>query len=350
MTATLDGRPPGLNAFFHPGAEFTFDLSWPPGELDGRMFTAALGTADVDVAVVGDVMTLTLAAVDAAAAPVGGKFVLTDTTGGGAYPVVIGKWDPSSMARTSASATVEVAATSGAVAVTVIGASNAQVAAVAGRVDTVEGDLTDLDGRVGGTESALAATEFTVTDNAVIPGVIRTGTFGAPATFGGIEREARYWGAGEMLSPTGQINFGDGIPRVDMPAGVRTDVYAIVEIEEWWLDHTIGCYMEWSNDHDSTGNVRWECTVTQHDIATQAMATGHVLATRTFTQGIPAGSSTTSIIARDDGTHPVCDLSAPGPGPFASFYVFRYSRLGADPLDTLEGSVGFIAGNMTRGQ
>jgi len=350
MTATLDGRPPGLNAFFHPGGAFAFDLLWPAGELVGRTFTAALGLADVDVAIAGDVMTLTLSAADAAAAPVGGRFVLAETTGGGSSPLVIGKWDPSSSARSSASAAVEVASATGAVSVTVLGASGAQVAAVAGRVDGLEGDVADLEPRVAGTESALAATEFAVADNAVIPGVIRTGTFGAPATFGGIEREARYWGAGEMLSPTAVINFAEGVPRVNMPAGVRTDVYAIVEIEEWWLDHTIGCYMEWSNDHTANGDVRWECSITQHNIATEALNAGTVLASRTFTGAVPFGRATTSIIARDDGTHPVCDLADPGPGPFASFYVFKYSRLGGDALDTLEGPVGFIAGNMTRGQ
>ena len=214
---------------------------------------------------------------------------------------------------------------------------------MANGVQISSGRLVDDDGEV-------SLEGLTMTGDVTVGGEIKTGTFGSPATFGGIEREARYWSAGDVLTPTGVINFGDGIPRVNMPAGVRTDVYAVVEIEEWWLDSTIGCYFEWSNDHTDNGKVRWECEITQHDIATQDLDSGTTLVSNAFTAAVPFGRATTSIVARVEGDHPVCDLSNPGPGVFASFYVFRYTRLGDDPLDTLDGPVGFIAGNMTRGQ
>ena len=208
-----------------------------------------------------------------------------------------------------------------------------------------EGKLTTDDGII----SPIVA-GATIRGNVTISGQILTGTLGSPATFGGIEREARVWPAGEMMSPTATINFGDGFPRVNCPADVRTDVYMIVEIEEWWLDSTIGVYFEWVNDHTTTGNVRFDCEMKECDIATQALASAGVIATRIFTHDgstVPAANtSTTSIVGSVSNGNPF----TLDPGTFASFYVLRISRLGADAADTLAGPIGLLAASMTRGQ
>lgn len=203
------------------------------------------------------------------------------------------------------------------------------------------------DTMTGSLAIAGASSDLSVGRNATITGQIKTGTFGTPATFGGIEREARIWPSGQMMSPTAVMNFGDGFPRLNMPDGVTTDVYAIFEVEEWWLDSTIGVYFEWVNDHTTTGDVRFDCQIKECDIATQTLAAAGVIATRTFTTTTPAANiSTTSIVARVIDGLP-CSFS---PGPFASFYVLRISRLGANAADTLAGPIGLLAASMTRGQ
>ena len=180
-----------------------------------------------------------------------------------------------------------------------------------------------------------------------IGGQLLTGTFGAPATFAGIEREGRVFPAGEMASPTAVMNFGDGFPRVNLPADVTTDVYMIFEVEEWWLDSTIGVYFEWCNDHTGVGDVRFDCEIKECDIATEALTAADMIASRVFTATtLAANVPTTSIVASVINGNP-CSFD---PGPFASFYSLRISRLGADAADTLAGPVGLIAASMTRGQ
>jgi hypothetical protein len=186
-----------------------------------------------------------------------------------------------------------------------------------------------------------------VNDDVTVAGQILTGTFGSPATFGGIEREGRVFPAGEMMSPTAVMNFGDGFPRVNMPADVTTDAYMIVEVEEWWLDSSIGVYFEWCNDHSAVGDVRFSCEIKECDIGTEALAAADVIASRTFTTTtLAANTPTTSIVASIANGNP-CTFD---PGPFASFYSLRISRLGADAADTLAGPIGLIAASMTRGQ
>jgi len=182
---------------------------------------------------------------------------------------------------------------------------------------------------------------------------IKTGTFSStPPDFGatwvGIEREARCFPAGEMCSPTAVMNFGDGFPRLNMPAGDTTDAYMIFEVEEWWLRSTIGVYFEWVNDHSATGVVRWDCTVRQVKIGTQGPLTSTLLASRTVdVPDVPANLSTTTIAASVANGNPV-DLA--DPGEFASFYCLKVSRLGGHANDTLAGPVGLVAASMTRGQ
>jgi hypothetical protein len=189
------------------------------------------------------------------------------------------------------------------------------------------------------------ATNLTVGGDATITGEILTGTFGSPATFGGIEREARVWSAGQMMSPTAVMNFGDGFPRLSCPDGDTTDVYVIFEVEEWWLDSTIGVYFEWVNDHTTTGGVDFEVAIKECDIGTQTLAAAGTIATRTFTEPSPAANiSTTSIVASVANGNP-CSFS---PGALASFYVLRITRFGA--ADALAGPIGIVAASMTRGQ
>jgi hypothetical protein len=202
--------------------------------------------------------------------------------------------------------------------------------------------------RIPNTDVTLTGTsDLTVPGDLRVGGVVKTGTFGTPATFGGIEREGRVFPAGEMCSPTGVMNFGDGFPRVNLPDGVTTNVYMGFEVEEWWLDSTIGVYFEWVNDHTTTGDVRFDCDIKECDIATQALTAAGTIATRTFTETSPAANvPTTSIVG---GTIIGTTISF-DPGAFASFYVLRISRVGGDAADTLAGPVGLLFASMTRGQ
>jgi len=177
---------------------------------------------------------------------------------------------------------------------------------------------------------------------------IKTGTFGSPATFGGIEREGRVFPSGHLMSPGAVINFGDGFPRLHCPAGITTDVYAIFEVEEWWLESTIGVYFEWVNDHTATGVVRFDCAIRQTKIGTQGPLTSTLLASRTVDiPDVPANLSTTTIVSSVANGNPT-DLT--DPGSFASFYSLRITRLGAHANDTLAGPIGIVAASMTRGQ
>jgi len=308
----LDGRPDAVDAFFRPGNTFTVVLTWPAGSLTGRTFTAALDAAALSLGVVGDVMTITVSEAQTAAAEGSGDFVLTETTGGGTQELLAGTWAPSDRPGTPTS-----------MALTVSAAGPVPVTVTAQGIPTTIGDIT-------------------------IAGEILTGTFGSPATFGGIEREGRVFPAGEMMSPGAVVNFGDGFPRLHCPAGITTDVYAIFEVEEWWLESTIGVYFEWVNDHSATGVVRFDCDIRQVKIGTQGPLTSTVLASRTVdVPDVPANLSTTTIVSSVANGNPT-DLG--DPGPLASFYRLRISRLGGHANDTLAGPIGIVAASMTRGQ
>lgn len=120
MTALVDARPPGVDALFRTGDVFTQSFEWPSGELAGRSFAATLDAEVLDVEVVADTMTVTVSAAQTAAAAQRGRFVLTDTTGGGSVDVIVGQWSPSLGPSARVSAAVEVAVSEGTtVAVTV---------------------------------------------------------------------------------------------------------------------------------------------------------------------------------------------------------------------------------------
>lgn len=205
--------------------------------------------------------------------------------------------------------------------------------------------LTDTDLTVDGDLHVNDATD--IAGDLTLHGEILTGTLGTPATFGGIEREGRVWTSSAMASPTGVMNFGDGFPRINMPDGVTTDVYTIFEVEEWWLDSTIGVYFEWVNDHTTTGDVRWDCEIKECDIGTETLAAAGVIASRTMTETSQAANTASTSVVASVSNGNACSFN---PGALASFYVLRISRLGSNAADTLAGPVGLIAASMTRGQ
>jgi len=180
-----------------------------------------------------------------------------------------------------------------------------------------------------------------------VAGQIKTGVFGTPATFTGIEREARVVGAGGLSSPTGQFTFDNNCPRILLPKGITTDVYMTFAIEEWWIDSTFGTYVEWSNDHTATGNIRWTFTLYEFHIATRLLSAPVTMGTKTLTQAAPAangGVHTNTCFSVLAG-----DTINPTPDAFGAFYVLKMSRIGGDVLDTLEGPIGIIEASYGRG-
>lgn len=174
---------------------------------------------------------------------------------------------------------------------------------------------------------------------------------GSGIVFGGIEGEGRVIGAGALMSPTATMTFADGVPRLVLPNGVRTDVYAVFALEEWWLASTIGLFIEWvaESDAGSNGNVKWQFALKEVDIGTEGPATaGTPVNVPSKVEGAPAlGRATTTQIASIVNGNPW----TPVPGPFASFYCVRMTRLAtaADTEDTLEGPVGLVELSYVRG-
>lgn len=124
MTAFVDARPGGLDAYFRPGNTFTLTLTWPAGSLAGRTFTAALDLAALTVNVAGNVMTVSVSEAQTLAATLPGAFTLTETTGGNTEVLVAGTWLPSTGTSATASASVAVNTVPSTVDVT-IGATDA---------------------------------------------------------------------------------------------------------------------------------------------------------------------------------------------------------------------------------
>lgn len=208
---------------------------------------------------------------------------------------------------------------------------------------TVRGKLVT----VGNNAELATKGALTVDGDATIRGEILTGTFGQPATFEGIQREARVVGAGGLSSPTGQMTFDNDCPRILCPRSVRTDVYMTFAIEEWWIDSTFGTYVEWSNDHTATGNIVWEFTLREFNIATRLLSAPVLMGTKTVTQATPAangGVHTNTCFSVLAG-----DTINPTPDAFGAFYVLKMSRLGADAADTLAGPIGIIEASYGRG-
>ena len=160
-------------------------------------------------------------------------------------------------------------------------------------------------------------------------------------SFGGIDGEARFVGASGMYSPTGTIVVSGGCPVMQLADAATTDVYVTIELEEWWLVHSINIPFEWANLHSATGNVRFRYQIREYDIATETLSQGATVLDRTVTEASPAanGGTTTSVIASEDAGF----TFQPDPGILASFYVLQITRLGSDGADTLAGPCGLVA-------
>lgn len=159
--------------------------------------------------------------------------------------------------------------------------------------------------------------------------------------FGGIDGEARFVGPASMYSPTGTIAVSSGCPVMQLPDAATTDIYVTIEMEEWWLNHSINIPFEWANLHSAGGNVRLRYQIREYDIASELLSEGDTVMDRTITIAAPSanGGTNTAVIASADAGFPF----TPDPGILASFYVVQLTRLGNDAADTLAGSVGLVA-------
>jgi len=218
----------------------------------------------------------------------------------------------------------------------------------AGRATRWQGASQETAGKV-----APENADQTIGGNAYINGQIKTGVFNSAAapkygaTFGGIEREFRFFPSGAMMSPTAALTYADNVPRLVMPAGADTIAHMVFEVEEWWYASTIGVYFEWCNDHSaaSSPGVLFSCQIREYDIGTQGPADGGLIGSRlTFVPDVPAGKSTTTVVASVQLGNPVVFT----PGPFSNFYTLFIQRLGT--VDTHPGPIGLICASMTRGQ
>lgn len=97
MPVYVDARPPGIDLEFRPATTLTVVLNWPAGELDGRTFTSTLGSEDLTVTVVGDVMTVEADTTQTAlTVDVPVEWLLLEDLGGPTpEPVMAGNWSPS---------------------------------------------------------------------------------------------------------------------------------------------------------------------------------------------------------------------------------------------------------------
>lgn len=124
MSDLLDLRPRGVDLLLRPSTTVTVTLEWPDGALSGRTFTSTLDGTALDLAIVGDTMTVT-APVDVTDDLVLGTpvvWLLSEELGGvDPEPVLVGVWTPSDAAAVVQSTTVEV--TEGAATVTVTAAA-----------------------------------------------------------------------------------------------------------------------------------------------------------------------------------------------------------------------------------
>jgi len=164
--------------------------------------------------------------------------------------------------------------------------------------------------------------------------------------FGGIENEGRFVGAGGVIAKTGGSDaptiVTNGYPRVVMADGVTTDVYVMIQIDEWWLKHRLGIQFEFINDAAGTGNIRFQYECKELDIFVDTPAAAASIISRSENQ--PSGpAGTTSTVSIAHATLPQGSMPFT-PGIFGNCYPLRISRLGGDGVnDTLVGDIGFVA-------
>lgn len=175
MAVLIDGRPPGLNAYFRPGDPFTIELTWPTGVLSGRTFTASLGSTTLDVSINTDVMTIDATAAQTTATTEPSVMTLTESVVGDDVTILVGTWVPSSgaSARSSMSASLSVSAATVDVTVAPVGA-------------TAESNLVD-EAIVTSSSGALAVNAFAMT---AVPNTV--------VTVPDLDRPVLLWGCGRL--------------------------------------------------------------------------------------------------------------------------------------------------------
>lgn len=131
-TPLLDGRPGGLDAYFRPGSPFTVNLTFPADYLDARVFTASLEGVELDVNIVGDVLSISMTAAQTLAVVNPREMTLTEVVAGDDIATIVGTWAPSPKAAQQVGTSVNVTA----------GTTTASVTVVAPEVATRELDYT----------------------------------------------------------------------------------------------------------------------------------------------------------------------------------------------------------------
>lgn len=155
MSVLADLRPAGLDLIIRPGNTITVVMEWPAGELVGRTITAELDGQALDVATVGDTLTVVASAAITGALTIGTVAtweLLEDLGGATPEPIAVGRWTPSDDARAIDGTTVQVVVGTATVAVEVASAQ-ASVAELAADVAAVEADVAALDLRTTALET-----------------------------------------------------------------------------------------------------------------------------------------------------------------------------------------------------
>lgn len=297
MTELLDARPAGLDALFRAGNTFTCKLTWPAGSLVGRTFTAQLDAAVLNVAVVGNEMTVTVSEAQTAAAGEPGAFTLTETTGGPTEVLIAGRWVPSSGAAATSSTAVTVTQ----------GAATVEVGVVA---VTAVGDL-------------------------AVAGLLSLGK--------GIKDEGRSFASNELFTTASRIATA-GLPRIVLPNGAPTSAFAGgVGLPVWWLTHGITIGFDIVNDHTASGNIVWRVRLRKYnsfgdvDTPTMALDSTEIIAG-------PAGNGGMMTVTHSAWVN--VDIT---PDAFGSLYACEVQRIADSPFDTLEGPVGLTEVAFLRG-
>ncbi len=155
--------------------------------------------------------------------------------------------------------------------------------------------------------------------------------------FGGFEFEDVAFAAAEMAS-TAAMNTANGFPRLTFPDAATTSAHVLFNCPDWYAACDI--HFGWVNDHNATGNVRWQAEMREVDIGGTIAAGEAIHGPTAFTEASPNPGG--------------LGLAQPAvripfnPGLFGSVYTCTITRLGTDAADTLAGPVGLFAVGFTR--
>ena len=255
----VDARPPSLNLAFRPGTTLTVDLEWPDGFLVGRTFTATLNGADLDVSVVGDVMTVEATAAQTDVLTGAASWLLLEDRGGAEpEPVIVGTWSPSLAAATRPATVTVITDEAATVDVTVSTGPSASVidGKVAKAGDTMTGSLvlsgSSSDLTVGGDLSVGGASGVTMTyqagaiDSLVLDGQLLSA------------HDALYVYAATMKSNGTEVPESAqdvGLPRWSLADGATQRVKWVFEIPAEW--DQVAVRFGWNKENTGSGNVNW---------------------------------------------------------------------------------------------